>query len=57
MTGEQFKQRRKELNHSISSASTSLGISNRTLCRWENLPELPLKIELLTKRLTKRLTK
>jgi DNA-binding transcriptional regulator YiaG len=57
MTGDQFKQRRKGLNHSISSASSKLGISSRTLCRWENLPELPLKIEQLTKRLTKRLTR
>lgn len=54
MTGRQLKQRRKELNHSIASASTQLGISDRTLCRWECLPELPRKVERLVSGLKRR---
>lgn len=54
MTGAELKQRRKELNHSIASASLLLGVSDRTLCRWERLPELPKQIRLLTKKLRKK---
>lgn len=54
MTGAQLKQQRKALGLSLSTASKQIGISSRTLCRWELLPELPRKYKLLASRLRKR---
>lgn len=54
MTGAQLKQRRRELKHSLASASRELGISARTIARWENLLELPSHAENIVLKLTKR---
>ncbi len=46
MNGAHLKQQRKSLGLSIAKTSLKLGISARTLCRWELLPELsPRKLE------------
>lgn len=56
MTGAQLKQRRRELKHSLASASRELGISARTIARWESLLELPSHAEKISMRLKKNET-
>ena len=54
MTGAQLKQRRRDLKHSLASASRELGISARTIARWECLLELPSHAEKIVMQLRKR---